>query len=51
MFCCNLLVGQCGAEMLLDVRLQHGVEVLEFPVCDQADDVDLADRGGYEASL
>lgn len=35
--------------MLLDVGLQHGVEVLEFPVGDQADDVDLADRSGYEA--
>lgn len=46
----DLLVGQCSAEMLLDVRLQHRVEVLEFPVSDQADDVDLADRGGYEAS-
>lgn len=46
----DVLVGQCSAEMLLDIRLQHRVEVLEFPVSDQADDVDLADRGGYEAA-
>lgn len=37
----NLLVGQCGTEMLLDVGLQHCVEVLKFPVGDQADDVNL----------
>jgi len=29
--------------MLLDVGLQHRVEVLELPVGDQTDDVDLRD--------
>lgn len=40
----NLLVGQCGAEMLLDVGLQHCVEVLELSVSNQTYDVNLADR-------
>lgn len=29
--------------MLLDVGLQHGVEMLKFPVCDQTYYVDLAE--------
>lgn len=41
----NLLVGQCSAEMLLDVGLQHCIEVLELSVSDQTDDVYLADDG------
>lgn len=40
----NLLVGQCSAEMLLDVGLQHCVEVLELSVSDQTYDVYLAER-------
>lgn len=40
----DLLVGQCSAEMLLDVRFQHCVEVLKLSVCDQTDDVYLEDR-------
>lgn len=40
----NLLVGQCSAEMLLDVGLQHCVEVLKLSVSDQTYDVYLADR-------
>lgn len=40
---CNLLVGQCSTEMLLDVGLQHCVEVLELSVGDQANDVYLED--------
>lgn len=39
----NLLVGQCSAEMLLDVGLQHCVEVLKLSVSDQTYDVYLAD--------
>lgn len=37
----HLLVSQRGAKMLLDVGLQHCVEVLELPVSDQTDDVNL----------
>lgn len=40
----NLLVGQSSTEMLLDVGLQHCVEVLELSVSNQANDVYLADR-------
>lgn len=40
---CNLLVGQCSTEMLLDVGLQHCVEVLELSVSDQTNDVYLED--------
>lgn len=39
----NLLVGQCSTEMLLDVGLQHCVEVLKLSVSDQTYDVYLAD--------
>lgn len=47
--CCDsgsdLLVGQCGTEMLLDVGLQHCVEVLEFSVSNQTDDINLSEAG------
>lgn len=39
-----LLVCQSGAEMLLDVGLQHSVEMLEFSVSNQPDDIYLSDR-------
>lgn len=39
----NLLVGECCTEMLLDVGLQHCVEVLELSVSDEAYDVYLTD--------
>lgn len=40
----NLLVGKCSTEMLLDVGLQHSVEVLEFSVSNQTNDVYLSDK-------
>ena len=39
----DLLVCECSAEMLLDVGLQHCVEMLEFSISNQSYDVYLAD--------
>lgn len=36
-----LLVGQGSTEMLLDVSLQYGVKMLEFPVCNESYYIDL----------
>lgn len=40
----NLLVSQCSTEMLLDVGLEHCVEVLEFSVGDETNDVYLPEK-------
>lgn len=37
----NLLVSQGGTEMLLNVSLQNGIEMLEFPVSNESYYVDL----------
>lgn len=47
----NLLVGECCTEMLLDVGLQHGVEVLELSVSNEAYDIYLTDRREEQRQL
>lgn len=37
----NLLVSQCGTEMLLNVSLQDSIEMLEFPISNESYYVDL----------
>lgn len=43
-------VGQRGAEVLVDVGLQNGVEVLELDVANQSDDENLEEKAGVSGA-